>query len=297
MGHHLLAYLFICFSVGLVCMGVTIAVVHRTRSRVARAFLAFYTALTITVLASLLLSFVDVLERPVASQTRAGLEYLEAMVGFYGVMFTLPFFAHRIFAIRNAGRDRALLAIVAVAFVAQHWTEYGLRGQWDARGDLLENMLFLSIVAYTFALGLARVRAPGVEQPLATRALVLLGLCIPGVLHDLFLIETTSLRVYPLWYSALSLVIVWTLYRGASTRSAVPSEWNLSSREAEVAALVVRGRSNKEIAAELYISSNTVKTHLRAVFDKSGCRSRYALMAVLAGGPRDLVSVASEPAL
>ena len=33
----LLAYLFVCFSVGLVCMGITMMVVHRTRSRVARA--------------------------------------------------------------------------------------------------------------------------------------------------------------------------------------------------------------------------------------------------------------------
>lgn len=47
---------------------------------------------------------------------------------------------------------------------------------------------------------------------------------------------------------------------------------------------------NKEIAGELNISSNTVKTHLRAIFDKSGYRSRFALMSALIGagaGPRE----------
>ena len=78
------------------------------------------------------------------------------------------------------------------------------------------------------------------------------------------------------------------MYRraGGTTGGAVPPEWSLSEREAEVASLVLLGLSNKEIAAELFISPNTVKTHLRAVFDKSGRRSRFALMSTLAGrGP------------
>lgn len=286
MANLLLAYLFVCFSVGLVCIGITVVVVHRTASRVARAFLAFYAALTLLVLASLLLAFVEVLPSPVAPETRAAIEYLESIVGFYGVMFTLPFFAHRVFAVPAGSRDRILLAIVGAAVVAQHWTEYGLGGRWDERGDVLENLLFIAIVAYTLVLAIRRLGAPGVDRPLAVRFLVLFGLCIPALPHDLFLIEVTSLRLYPLLYAALSIVIVWTLYRraGATIGNAVPAEWNLSDREGEVVSLVLRGLSNKEIAAELYISSNTVKTHLRAVFDKSGCRSRFALMSALASG-------------
>ena len=86
----LLAYVFVCFSVGLVCMGITVVVTHRTRSPVARAFLAFYVALTLLVLASLLLAFLDVVPGTATQETRAVLEYLESIVGFYGVLFTLP---------------------------------------------------------------------------------------------------------------------------------------------------------------------------------------------------------------
>ena len=48
----------------------------------------------------------------------------------------------------------------------------------------------------------------------------------------------------------------------------------LSSREREIAELVTDRRTNKEIAAELYLSEKTVESHLRNVFMKLGVRSR-----------------------
>lgn len=42
----------------------------------------------------------------------------------------------------------------------------------------------------------------------------------------------------------------------------------LTQRESEVLGLVTQGASNKEIASALYISENTVKTHMRNILDK-----------------------------
>lgn len=51
----------------------------------------------------------------------------------------------------------------------------------------------------------------------------------------------------------------------------------LTEREEEVLVTVALGRTNAEIADELYISLSTVKTHLASLMDKLGARNRVEL--------------------
>jgi len=55
----------------------------------------------------------------------------------------------------------------------------------------------------------------------------------------------------------------------------------LSDRERQIAYSVARGMKNRDIAAQLTISENTVKRHLQSIFGKTGARDRLEL-AVLA---------------
>ncbi len=59
----------------------------------------------------------------------------------------------------------------------------------------------------------------------------------------------------------------------------------LSARERELVTLVAQGRTNAQIAAQLYISARTVGSHLDRIRDKTGCRRRADLtrLALAAG--------------
>ncbi len=69
-------------------------------------------------------------------------------------------------------------------------------------------------------------------------------------------------------------------------RLTVGADWpgrveGLSEREAEVLALIVQGHSNLDIAEQLFLSLNTVKTYIRSAYRKIGARRRVG--AVLWG--------------
>ncbi len=59
---------------------------------------------------------------------------------------------------------------------------------------------------------------------------------------------------------------------------AAAERFRLSPRERQTLALVVQGLSNKEIAAHLGVSPNTVKTFLRLIMGKMGVSSRVGLV-------------------
>jgi len=55
----------------------------------------------------------------------------------------------------------------------------------------------------------------------------------------------------------------------------------MTSREREIASLLVEGLTNRQIADKLYISEGTVKNYISSIYDKTGIHDRVKLVVAL----------------
>ncbi|MGI6766106.1 MAG: helix-turn-helix domain-containing protein [Lentihominibacter sp.] len=65
----------------------------------------------------------------------------------------------------------------------------------------------------------------------------------------------------------------------------VCSLYGLTSRERELIELIYGGKSNREIAEILFLSENTVKTHIYNIFRKTGVKSRVGVICIINDEP------------
>jgi DNA-binding NarL/FixJ family response regulator len=63
---------------------------------------------------------------------------------------------------------------------------------------------------------------------------------------------------------------------GTGPAGPAPLPDGLTQREVEILALIARGMTNPEIAAALFLSNHTIKTHISRIFAKTGSRDRAA---------------------
>jgi DNA-binding NarL/FixJ family response regulator len=59
----------------------------------------------------------------------------------------------------------------------------------------------------------------------------------------------------------------------------------LTVREREIAELITAGRTNREVAEQLVLSTRTIEAHVRNIYGKLGVRSRVELARVIADRP------------
>ncbi|MGH7736382.1 MAG: helix-turn-helix transcriptional regulator [Candidatus Tyrphobacter sp.] len=78
--------------------------------------------------------------------------------------------------------------------------------------------------------------------------------------------------------------------RSRSFRAMLGGLSSLTRREAEVAELVLKGCTNREIARDLSISEHTVESHMTSIMNRLGIRSRHQLIDMVADSGKAPVS-------
>ena len=118
-----------------------------------------------------------------------------------------------------------------------------------------------------------------------------------GFLDDLYRSESKEELIF---YKKLSytLVFLCLLFLGglvfqsiqlkrARTIQKTPADFSLTTQEEKVAELMIDNKTNKEIASELFISLNTVKTHIRNLYAKLEVSNRTEFVEKFKNHPRD----------
>ena len=182
----------------------------------------------------------------------------------------------------------AVLGQCGISVVAQHAT--GLDVVSSAQGHGAD-VVVVGTIPDISALAVVQ-RARRLDPPL--RSLVLLELVARDIALDLLdagvdVVVPRDTSEADLREAALHLVrgerhiapaVLSAAFGGSAARPV--REHGLTERERAVLRELVDGRSNREIAAALFIGESTVKTHLRNIYDKLGVSNRVqAVGAVL----------------
>ncbi|MGL6200508.1 MAG: helix-turn-helix transcriptional regulator [Lachnospiraceae bacterium] len=69
--------------------------------------------------------------------------------------------------------------------------------------------------------------------------------------------------------------------RHAAIQDTLVSEYNLTERELEVARMLATGKSYQQVANALYISINTVRTHIKNIYKKTGITNQRTLVNLI----------------
>lgn len=72
--------------------------------------------------------------------------------------------------------------------------------------------------------------------------------------------------------------------QSAAAEGALPREWGLTTRESEVLTLLTEGASNAQIANALFVSVETVRSHVKQVYRKLGVHTRSQATSLVLRG-------------
>lgn len=101
------------------------------------------------------------------------------------------------------------------------------------------------------------------------------GYCLKGAPSQTLILAIRSIAAGASWWdSAATTEIRAALEHHSTETNSEKSSNELTQREQEILALIVNGKTNQEIAQQLYIAPGTVRVHVHAILQKLDVRDR-----------------------
>jgi DNA-binding CsgD family transcriptional regulator len=302
MKHLLFLYFFSALSIGLVSYGLLALAYIKSKERQIIDFGYFYTSFTLIVVSYIFLYYFD--------SSRAGdavffryVDFFESRVAQYFLMHALPVFAHSLSQAGNRRSKNRWIGISALLlFILNMALDLYVKNElYSDIMSIVKHGILVGIMVYTIVIFKKRATglAPGKEKTALKRFYgISLGF-LPGVIFDSFFNMVSPFRFFPILYSGFGLlaacyfssqlfekseaVVEDKSKRDSDSRHAIEmfiKTHGFSAREIEIVDLIVKGKSNQEIADTLFISLNTVKTHIRNIYQKAEVKRRFEFISL-----------------
>lgn len=290
-----IAYFIVTFLIGFVSLGLGVFFYFNQKDEIVRNYNYFYFAFT----AVMILNFVSSYMRTNISDYKGAfyyiLLYLENPFFLSLMIFVLPYFFHSFLNVENNKKRNIIFILLAVVTLALH---NGLMFIEKQVGSvpylaLFKNIVFVIVLIYIWYLLLTSKGLDERKTKFVEKLSIVFFLVILVIVNDIFLLDTTGIKFFPVLYAVLGLAFIRFFYKEGSGHSKIKngrrdfdkeefaSKYNLSKREMEVINLLNEGKSYREISEELFISLNTVKTHIRNIYPKLDVSSRHEIVNLI----------------
>jgi DNA-binding CsgD family transcriptional regulator len=243
---------------------------------------------------------------------------LENPVALLLLMFTVPLFIHSLVPVKWVHRKNTLIGLLALLLLIANYTSslFDLAKSFNDARIFIKDTLFLFILAYSWFILLHPYRNTDdvIQKQYLGRLIVLFGIFIPGIIADTFFLHYPMAKIFPIVYCTVGAFCLSYYYRSFSAdssksngtgldgaarsifpRATLVAKYDLTKRESEVIQLVNEGMTYNDIGETLFISVNTVKSHLRKSYQKLGIKNRLDLSRLINKLHYDHNSPSSSP--
>lgn len=309
MGHLLIAYELCVILVGFSALSLSGFWALKTREAYLRNFCVLYGLFTTLMVVTVSKKYLSLNMTDFGGEAWFTLSGIIQILGF-GILVAMIYFFHELYHIKARKVLTLFFLVMMVICIALIFSPYG--GVLDATGRRISLGpgyqvslgWYLFSFTYALAIGFAFLRnVRSSNQKIFVLGLLLFGLVgyIESLINSLgslrkpvvllatesdFLFSSIPYALYGIFllFYFLQFVIPSAAGKGDLTEDLI-KEWGITGREREIILMVLHGKSNADIAGELYISLATVKTHLHNIYRKIGVDSRFDLIARIWGQP------------
>lgn len=198
----------------------------------------------------------------------------------------IPLLVHRIFDIKSkiAVRIFIILSVVVMTIVVV----FRNVNYPNIRGTSLMSTIVVSNI-YSYIVGAIKIFK--LENKKNRRAGIIFLISFLLLFIPLYIIDITNIVPYngflffPMFYICVGSLLLYLgltrLKASTNNNEIVPKDfierYKLTKREVEIASHLLKGLTYKDIALKLYISNNTVSSHVKHIYEKTNTKSKIQL--------------------